>query len=48
MQIDRVPLPFPKIQIKNIYDNINDYNINDIEWISKYEYLDSIKMDMVA
>ncbi len=48
MQIDRVPLPFPRIQIKNIYDNINDYNINDIEWISKYEYLDSIKMDMVA
>ena len=48
MQIDRVPLPFPKIQIKNIYDNINDYNINDIEWISNYEYLDSIKMDMVA
>ncbi len=48
MQIDRVPLSFPKIQIKNIYDNINDYNINDIEWISKYEYLDSIKMDMVA
>ena len=48
MQIDRIPLSFPKIQIKNIYDNINDYNINDIEWISKYEYLDSIKMDMVA
>lgn len=48
MQINRVPLPFPKIQIKNIYDNINDYNINDIEWISNYEYLDSIKMDMVA
>tara|TARA_Y100000813_G_C24144842_1_gene344243 strand:- start:118 stop:999 length:882 start_codon:yes stop_codon:yes gene_type:complete len=48
MQIDRVPLTFPKIQIKNIYDNINDYNINDIEWISKYQHLDSIKMDMVA
>ena len=48
MQIDRVPLSFPKIKINNIYDNINDYNINDIEWISKYEHLDSIKMDMVA
>ena len=47
-QIDRVPLPFPKIQIKNYYNNINDYNINDIEWISDYKHLDSIKMDMVA
>ena len=48
MQIERVPLSFPKIQIKNIYEDINDYNINDIEWISDYKHLDSIKMDMVA
>lgn len=47
-QIKRVPKNFPKINIKNRHDDINDYNLDDIEFKTKYEYYESIKMDMVA
>jgi thymidylate synthase len=47
-QIKRVPKNFPMINIKNKHNDINDYNLDDIEFKTKYEYYESIKMDMVA
>ncbi len=47
-QIKRVPFAFPKIRIKNKYENIEDYSVNDIEWIEKYEHHEPIHMDMSA
>jgi thymidylate synthase len=47
-QLDRTPYDFPKISIKTKHENINDYTLDDLEWLSKYEYHPTIKMDMVA
>ena len=47
-QIKREPKEFPMIYIKNKYENINDYSIDDIEWIRPYEYYPTIKMEMIA
>jgi thymidylate synthase len=47
-QISREPYTFPKIQIAQMRENIEDYNIEDIQWITPYEYHPTIKMDMVA
>lgn len=44
-QIKREPYDFPKINIKNKHDNINNYNIDDIE-IDNYKYHNTIKMAM--
>ena len=46
-QISREPLPFPKINIAND-KNLEDYTIDDIEWISKYTSHNTIKMAMSA
>lgn len=48
LQIEREPYPFPKIQIQNIHDSIEDYNIHDIVFIEPYQCHDSIKMEMIA
>jgi thymidylate synthase len=45
-QIKRTPKSFPKISIKHIHDNINDYCIDDIEWINEYKSHDKIQMTM--
>ena len=47
-QIKREPKPFPKISIKNKHENIDDYTVNDIEFLTEYTYHDSIKMKMSA
>ncbi len=47
-QIKREPKPFPKINIKNKHDNIEDYTVDDIEWEEKYEHHDTIFMKMSA
>ena len=47
-QIKRVPFAFPKISIKNKYENIEDYSVNDIEWIEKYLHHEPIYMNMSA
>ena len=44
-QIKRSPYIFPKVYIKNQYDNIDLYSIDDIEIKDYYSY-DSIKMEM--
>jgi thymidylate synthase len=48
IQIQREPMEFPKIEIKRICENIEDYNIDDIEWKTKYVSHDTIKMKMSA
>jgi len=47
-QLMREPLPFPKIEITNMHQNINDYSIADIQWRTQYSSHESLKMDMVA
>ena len=44
-QIERKPFEFPKILIKQQYDNINQYSLKDIELVN-YQCHDSIKMEM--
>ena len=44
-QILRKPYKLPKIFIKNKYENIEDYSINDIN-LENYESHESIKMEM--
>ena len=44
-QINNELYPFPKIEIKNKYENINDYSINDII-IDNYKSNNQIKMEM--
>jgi thymidylate synthase len=46
-QIKRDPLLFPRIQIKNKFENIEDYSLDDIEWTTKYIFHESIKMTMI-
>ena len=44
-QISRTMFEFPKIQMNRIYENINDYNVNDFH-IENYEFHPTIKMKM--
>jgi thymidylate synthase len=48
LQIKNIPYQFPKILIKNKYDNIEDYSYTDIEWLEKYKSYDKINMKMIA
>ena len=45
MQMKRKPYNFPKLVIKQTYDNINDYKLEDFE-ITEYETYMPIKMEM--
>ena len=47
-QLERVPFDFPKIQFKNVHENIEDYCLDDIEWLNIYKHHASIKMSMIA
>jgi thymidylate synthase len=44
-QILRQPFDFPKVEIKQMRENINDYELSDFE-ISGYKSYDKIKMNM--
>jgi len=46
-QIEREPYEFPKIIVKNLRENINDYNLEDIE-ITDYQFHEQIFMKVVA
>ena len=46
-QILRKPMPFPTINIKKKYENINDYKFEDFE-INNYKHYKPIKMEMSA
>ena len=47
-QITRQPLPFPKMKFKELSENIEDYDENDIDWIQPYVCLGELKMPMIA
>jgi len=47
-QILKEPLPFSKICIKTKHNNIENYCIDDIEWIEPYKSHGKIKMNMIA
>jgi thymidylate synthase len=46
-QLQREPYPFPTISIKQIRENINDYQVEDFE-IHNYQHHPQIKFQMVA
>lgn len=45
-QITREPMEFPRIIIKNKHTDINDYTIEDIEWVRNYDSHGKIAMTM--
>ena len=47
LQLKREPYPFPTISIKQVRENINDYQVEDFE-IHNYEHHPPIKFQMVA
>jgi thymidylate synthase len=47
-QLKREPYEFPKIRITETKERIEDYTIDDIEWISPYIHHPTIKMKMIA
>ena len=47
LQITREPYPFPTVSIKEIRENINDYQVEDFE-LCNYKSHESIKVEMVA
>ena len=46
-QLDRTPFDFPSVTIKEVRENINDYEVEDFE-INGYQCHEAIKMNMVA
>lgn len=46
-QITRTPYPFPTVSIKQVRDNINDYQVDDFI-LENYQSHETIKMKMVA
>ena len=46
-QVTRTPYDFPRIEIKNKYENINDYKVEDF-CITNYESHPSIYMKMIV
>ena len=47
IQITREPYPFPTVSIKQVRENINDYQVEDFE-IHNYQHHPQIKFQMVA
>ncbi len=47
LQITREPYPFPTVSIKEVRENINDYQVEDFE-IHNYQSHEAIKVAMVA
>jgi thymidylate synthase len=46
-QLQRKPYPFPTVTIKQVRDNINDYEVDDFE-LHNYQCHEPIKFKMVA
>lgn len=47
LQIQREPYPFPTVSIKQVRENINDYQVEDFE-LHNYQHHPQIKFEMVA
>jgi len=46
LQITREPFAFPRLSIKQIRENINDYQVEDFE-LQNYQHHEQIKLDMI-
>jgi thymidylate synthase len=47
-QTTREPYPFPRIEIRNVRDSIEEYTLDDLVFLEEYKCHPTIKMDMVA
>jgi thymidylate synthase len=47
LQITREPFPFPTVSIKQVRENINEYQIDDFI-LENYQSHEAIKVEMVA
>jgi thymidylate synthase len=47
-QTTREPYPFPRIEIRNERDSIEEYTLDDLVFLEEYKCHPTIKMDMVA
>ena len=47
-QLSRAPLVFPKMRFREKREKIEDYTVEDIEWITTYNHHETLKMEMVA
>jgi len=47
LQMTREPYPFPTVSIKQVRENISDYQVNDFE-VHNYQHHEAIKVAMVA
>jgi thymidylate synthase len=47
-QLLREPYAFPKICVENSHDSIEDYCLDDIQFLEPYQFHETLKMDMVA
>ena len=47
LQITREPFEFPTLSIKQVRENINDYQVQDFE-IHNYKHNEAIKVAMIA
>jgi thymidylate synthase len=47
LQITRQPFPFPTVSIKQIRENINDYQVDDFI-LENYQSHEAIKVAMIA
>ena len=47
LQITRTPYPFPTITVKQVRENIKDYQVEDFE-VHNYQHHEQIKVEMVA
>jgi thymidylate synthase len=47
LQISRDPYPFPRVSIKQIKENIDDYQVEDFE-LHNYKHHEQIKVAMVV
>ena len=48
IQCEREPKEFPKINIQNVHNNIEDYTVEDIKWLSEYNCCENIKMKLIV
>ena len=47
LQVQREPYPFPTVSIKQVRENINDYQVEDFE-VHNYQHHPQIKVEMIA
>ena len=47
LQVQREPYPFPTVSIKQVRENINDYQVEDFE-LHNYQHHPQIKVEMVT